>query len=65
MLFVRFLLGVISLLCEGNTGIDEMMTSLIHAVDMFTEQRQTEIEQEVRNFRRFSKEKVMNLGPIS
>ncbi|XP_033636395.1 FAS-associated factor 1-like [Asterias rubens] len=31
---------------QGNTGIDEMMTSLIHAVDMFTEQRQTEIEQE-------------------
>ena len=58
MLFVRFLLGVISLLCEGNTGIDEMMTSLIHAVDMFTEQRQTEIEQEVRISEDFQKKKL-------
>ncbi|XP_022101675.1 FAS-associated factor 1-like isoform X2 [Acanthaster planci] len=36
---------VLSIL-QGNTGLDEMMTSLIHAVDVFTEQRQSEIEQE-------------------
>ncbi|XP_038048541.1 FAS-associated factor 1-like [Patiria miniata] len=31
---------------QGNTSLDEMMTSLIHAVDMFTEQQKSEIEQE-------------------